>query len=203
MGTGANVHSEVDTPEQFGIHRVATCMPVDPIAVEIDIAGLAALRVVFGIRGIPLHENLVFAVAVDIAHRAVAGTIGGAVHGSGALQVDLHVGLCPGQRGEGGLDGLAIDFLHNLVAAFSPTACIRETGGSGEVAGDDFAIAQHVEGHRRVVLVAQQTPAHKYAGGLGRNGHKASAEFFHLAGGRDLCPCGSSARQDHAQEGGK
>ena len=64
VGTGTNVHAEVDTPQLAAVEFVT---------VKKDIIGLVALRIVLRGRGVPLHEDLILTVAVYITHRTVIG----------------------------------------------------------------------------------------------------------------------------------
>ena len=64
---GADVAPEVDAPQPRAGQRVG---------VEIDVAGVAALRVVFRVRRIPLDDELVLAVAIEIAGARVVRAVG-------------------------------------------------------------------------------------------------------------------------------
>ena len=64
VGTGTNVHAEVDTPK---------LCPVELIAVDEHVVGLVALRIVLRGRWVPLHEDLILTVTVYITHRTVIG----------------------------------------------------------------------------------------------------------------------------------
>ena len=64
---GADVHAEVDAPQARAVelHRFG-----------VDLAGVARLRVVLRDRRVPEEHQLVLAVAVEVAHRAVARPVG-------------------------------------------------------------------------------------------------------------------------------
>ena len=67
MGAGADVAPEVDAPQPC---------PGQRVGVEIDRAGVAALRVVFRVRRIPFDDELVLAVAVQVAGARVVRAVG-------------------------------------------------------------------------------------------------------------------------------
>ena len=67
MCAGADVRSEVDAPQ---------ACPGQRVGVEIDRAGVAALRVVFRVRRIPFDDELVLAVAIQVAGARVVRAVG-------------------------------------------------------------------------------------------------------------------------------
>src|SRR5262249_44743604 len=64
---GANVATEVDAPQP---------RPIELVSVQVDIAGVAGLRIVFRVRGVPFEDDLVFAVAVEVADATVVRGVG-------------------------------------------------------------------------------------------------------------------------------
>src|SRR5262249_59056298 len=62
----ANVATEVDAPQP---------RPVELVSVEVDIARVAGLRIVFRVRGVPFEDDLVLAVAVEIADATVVRAV--------------------------------------------------------------------------------------------------------------------------------
>src|SRR5262249_21971064 len=64
---GANVTTEVNAPQP---------RPVKLVSVEVDIARVAGLRIVFRVRGVPFEDDLVFTVAVEIADATVVRAVG-------------------------------------------------------------------------------------------------------------------------------
>src|SRR5262249_6453625 len=67
VSAGANVSTEVDAPQS---------RPIELISVEVDIARVAGLRMFLRVRGVQLEEDLVLAVAVEIADAGVVGAVG-------------------------------------------------------------------------------------------------------------------------------
>src|SRR5262249_9579607 len=63
----ANVSTEVDAPQP---------RPIELVSVEIDVARVAGLRIVLRVRGVPFENDLVFAVAVEIADATVVRAVG-------------------------------------------------------------------------------------------------------------------------------
>ena len=187
VGTGTNVHAQVYTPQQLSLLFRTALMPVHTIAVQIDIACLAALRVVLGIRGVPFHEEFVFAVGIHIAHRTVVGRVGTVAHGRRTLQVQLHVGLRPRRHGWRRLHHLATYLLYHGVLARSSPTHIRIASRCGQVCHYHFAIAQEVEANVVRILIAQQSPTDEHARNLSWQSHKTTAEFLHLARRGYLC----------------
>ena len=66
MGTAADVAAHVDTPEPLA---------VETIAVEEGRTGEAVVGIVVGVRGVPLQDDLVLPVAVDISDAGIIGDI--------------------------------------------------------------------------------------------------------------------------------
>ena len=64
---GADVAAEVDAPQPRAVELVG---------VEVDVACVAGLRVVFRVRGVPFDDDLVFAVAIEIADAEFVGAVG-------------------------------------------------------------------------------------------------------------------------------
>src|SRR5262249_2501800 len=62
----ANVAPEGDAPRR---------RPIEFVSVELDMARVAGLRIVFRIRGVPFDDDLVLAVAVEIADAAVVRAV--------------------------------------------------------------------------------------------------------------------------------
>ena len=66
MGAGTDVLAQVDAPE-FSAVKFQT--------IDDNVAGIAIVRVVMGIRRIPFQEQLILSVAIHIAHRTVVGPV--------------------------------------------------------------------------------------------------------------------------------
>jgi hypothetical protein len=64
---GPDVAAEVDAPQPGAVQLVR---------VDVDVAGVAGLRVVLGVGRIPLEHDLVLAVAVQVADARVVGAVG-------------------------------------------------------------------------------------------------------------------------------
>ena len=79
MSAGADVYPQVDPPESRAVKFV--CAKIRGVR-------LAALRIVLGIRRVPLEHDFVLAVAVKVADAAI---IGGAGRGRGGKNRDVNV----------------------------------------------------------------------------------------------------------------
>ena len=174
----AYILPQVDAPQLFACEGVA---------VDIDIPGVASLRVVVRVRRVPLHEYFVLAVAVDVAHAAIVGRVGiflarlGGASG-GAVEGDALVGV-----------GLDADFgcclYHGAVyrgrhVVFSGdfAAGVGVVGTGGDRGAVHFhAVAVEVECHGGIVG-GKRAPRHEYAR-LGFDGYEAAVECFGLRGG--------------------
>ena len=188
VGTGTDVHTQVDTPQQFCILLRATSMPVYAIAVQIDIAGLSVLRVVLRIRGIPLHEDFVFAIAVDIANGTIVRRIGAVAACSRTAQVQLHKWLRPRHRDGRGVHSHTVHLLHHLISMTCISSGVGIARGISDISSHRRSVAQHVECHGIAVLRAQQSPAHKHARRLTWHHHKSATQRLHLTCRRRLRP---------------
>ncbi len=66
VSAGANVATEVDAPQP---------RPTELVSVEVDVARVAGLRIVLRVRGVPFDDDLVLAVAVEIADATVVRAV--------------------------------------------------------------------------------------------------------------------------------
>ena len=66
MRTATDVNTQVDTPQLCSVNCVA---------VNQRRTGKAVVGIVVGVRRIPLHEDLIRPVAIDITHRGIIGRI--------------------------------------------------------------------------------------------------------------------------------
>ena len=66
MGATADVDTQVDAPQQRAVQSVA---------VQQRRSGIAVVRIVVGIGGVPLQQYLVLAVAIHITHTGIVGGI--------------------------------------------------------------------------------------------------------------------------------
>ena len=109
MGSGTDILSHVDAPK-----LLADLFAYDFVAVEDCIAGITGLRVVLRIGRIPLDDDLVFAVSIDIAHRAVVGSIGEAAACGAASIGAIEFDLPQGSFGKG-LDAGQVFLKHTIL----------------------------------------------------------------------------------------
>ena len=172
-------------------------MPVYAIAIQIDIAGLSVLRVVLRIRGIPLHEDFVFAIAVDIANRTVVRRIGAVAACSRTAQVQLHKRLRPRHRDSRGIDSDAIHLLHHLISMTGIPSRVGIARGISDIRCHRSSVTQHIERYGIAVLRAQQPPAHKHARRLPWHHHKSATQRLHLTCRRRLRPAFCQVQTQH------
>ena len=87
MRAAPDVDAHIDSPKQSVLFRVLLWQ--DFVAVEEGRACETVVGVVVGVGGVPLEDNLILPVAVDISHRGIVGRVG--------------VGLTVGGHAVGGL----------------------------------------------------------------------------------------------------
>ena len=173
-------------------------VPVERVGVQVDVAGVAGLRVVLGVGGIPLDDQLVFAVAVEVAHARVVGAVrvrlarGG--HAAGRdLQGNAQVGLDGRARGQDerrarrllqaehdGTDEIGV----RLGEVGRAVHVVRGTGQRCRVEAHGRAAAGRaieVEGHVGRIR-AQHAPADEDLGGAGADGDDTPSEVLEERG---------------------
>ena len=197
VGTGADVHTQIYAPQQFSILLRSTSMPIYAIAVQIDIAGLSVLRVVLRIRRIPLHEDFVFAVAVDIANGTIVRRIGAVAASSRTAQVQLHKWLRPRHRDSRGIDCHAVHLFYHLISMTGIAARVGIARRISDIGSHRCSVAQHVECHGIAVFRAQQSPAHKHTRRLPWHHHKSATQRLHLTCRHRLSTAFCQAQTQH------
>ena len=111
---GADVAAQADAPEPLA---------AEAVAVYVDRAGEACLRVVVRVGRLPFQEELVLSVAVDVAHAgivgrvAVAPSVGGVVVG-GLLYLQCQVARRGvGSQAVASVGPAALDFVDSILSA--------------------------------------------------------------------------------------
>jgi hypothetical protein len=173
VGSGADVAAQVDTPEEGSIQTVG---------VQQGGTGVAVLGVVARVAGLPLEDDLVATIAVQIAHRGIVGRIsvsfsGGGAAAGGPLQGNGEVGLGPGA--DGGIAALlhaADDWTHGVLGPRrgGVIGVVRSPAQRSGVELERAAV--DVEGDVRRVR-AQQTPTDEIVGSAAYSHHPAIKGF--------------------------
>ena len=170
VGTGTDVWPQVDAPQLVAVHG---------IGVKVDVARLAAVRVVLTVRWVPLHDQLVTAVAVKVAYGAVVREVVEARLRGGTVEAQASIDVAPASDGRTGLDHLASSLDDNLVLAVVGATADVDVGSRHPFGRrQHHAVAHDIE--RRVVAVSgQQSPADKRIGTV-LDGYHTTVELFHL-----------------------
>src|SRR5690606_19118623 len=176
VGPSADVDAQVDPPQEGAVEFVG---------VEEDRPGVAGLGVVLGVGGLPLQDDLVAAVAVEVADAGVVGLIGvgGAVDGAarGTLQRHVQVAVGEVEGGCGGAQFHAVDDRPHCVGGVGWGAGVKVGGGGGEGGGVD-AGGSAVDVERDVAGVrAEQPPAHQVPVAAA-HADQSAVDPFRLAG---------------------
>ena len=189
VGTGADVHPQVDAPQ---------LVPVELISVEVHVPGGAWAGVVLRVARVPLDDQLELSVAVDIRREGVVGAVAvlGAVDGDEVRRfVQRHVEMALRPGGEGLAHphqvlptGAAGDRLPARAAALERDPVgrlggplrIQQVRRIGDRLGrDPCAVSEDDEsGIER--LIPQQTPGHQDALVRG-DGDGAAVQPFRIA----------------------
>ena len=127
-----DVTPQVDAPQAASVEFVA---------VEQDVACIAVVCIVVCVRGVPLQDDLVFAIAIHIAYRAVVGAVAvAAIVGCGAAlghaERDGEVAAwCVGFQCEGAV--LAVGLLSTVYGAHLISGIAIGIACHGQVCGAD------------------------------------------------------------------
>ena len=177
VGACADIAAQVDAPQ---------ALAAELEAVDVDLAGVAVVGVVVGVGRIPFQEDLVFAVTIHVADRAVVGGIGGTLTvGHRAVQRDVEGDGDVTFRGAGGQHeaaGLACagGRPHLIGGRRRGGVAVHEEGHVGDgLVVDLDAVAEDVELDVRGIL-GQVAPGHEHLGGTLADGDHAAAQVFHL-----------------------
>ena len=170
---GTDVLAQVNAPQACA---------VQPVAVNEDIAGLALLGVILGVGGIPLHKDLIGAVTVHIAHRAVIGRIGAAAS-CGRIQIQLKIALVGDQGALLRGNHLAAFYCIHTVGIRTLSAGIQITGGFSGVAGIDQRVVPVQLEHGTVRIVGEKPPADQHSRPC-VDGGDSPVEILHLISSR-------------------
>ena len=155
--TGTDIHTQINAPE-FGA--------IEFIAIQKDIVSLVTLRVVFRVTWIPLDNDFVCSVTIDIAYGTVVGRVGATQCACcRTIQLQLFIECVPTLDSLRGLFNLPIDFYYNLV--FGVLGAIPVNGpilivGYFQVSCYRFAITNQVE-YGIGIIRSQQAPTDKTA----------------------------------------
>jgi hypothetical protein len=179
---GPDVVAQVDAPQSPALQRVG---------VDEHVAGIAAEGVVLGVGRVPLEDDLVAAVAVQVADAGVVGGVGiGLAAGRDAvgrwLEGDAQIAVGPDLGRLAGRAFLAADHGADSVGGGRIAGLVDEIGGAGQGRGVQLRpVSIEVEGGLDRI-VAQQPPTDQHATAVdGRHGDQASVESLHLAGPRE------------------
>ena len=192
VGAGADVLTQIHAPQ---------LLAVELVAVDIHVARVAALAVVLGVARIPFHEQLILAVAINIANRAVVrsvAVVAACVRARcRAVQFQRHVERAPRTYFIRAVQLFAATLCHHLKAVGGCHPGQGLEGCAVDVLIKHLTVLQQVE-HHVVGVGAQQTPAggtaaHTACGG--RNHHQSAVQFLHLAFGGHLSTGGRSCGQ--------
>ena len=194
MRARADIHPEIDAPDR------SRRSGIEFVGVQVGVSGVAALGVVLGVGRIPLENELVFAVTIEIAHTAIVGGVGVGTAGIGAAGRDLQGDgevladrtVC--REGKGGARGLLDAAKHG---ADGVGVTDRKGGGAIGVIGRRGQ-RRRVEFHGggtvgRAVeikcdasgIISEQTPANVDLGARGADRNHAATERLHLPLGKD------------------
>jgi hypothetical protein len=179
----ADVHAEVDAIEQPAVGLVG---------VDVDVAGVADLRDVLRVRGIPLHDVLVLAVAVDVTDAHVVGGVGVGVAlrrdtVGGLLQREVDVAVRPRSDGGARLPLDAADDRSDRVLRGGGAGRIEQVGavGHGRDRGSVAVDREVGAGEARLAgagsLAHEQPPAEEHALARRRR-HEPAVELLELRG---------------------
>ena len=91
MCSGPDINTQIDAPELFSLQG---------ISVQVNIAGIARLGIVFGVGRIPFYHQIVAAVIVQVTCTHIAGSIAvtfisGSNSALGPIQADFFISLSP------------------------------------------------------------------------------------------------------------
>ena len=195
MCSGADVHSKVYAPQLCAVQL---------IAIQIHIACIAAVGVVFGVRRVPLQDYFVFAIAIHIAHatvvgRIVVGNLVGSCSSCGLVERYLKAQTAPRTDRFGGVDGHSVLLNHHLILARCSSIVVNAAGFLVQIACYPFPVAQHVE-RSAIVVGRQQSPTQEITAAsiLRRHGHQTTIEAFWPCG---HCGLGTQSAAPHCHNG--
>ena len=150
--TSTYIRPQINAPKSFAAELVA---------VDEDIVSDTTLRVVLGVGWVPFDEDLVFAVTVDIAYRAVVRVVVTSVGSLGrSIQHQLQVTLCPGLDSSSSINRMAAHEGDNLIAAGLLSCCIGVVRGI-EILCQALTVAQQLK-TCVFCIVAQRTPTDEH-----------------------------------------
>ena len=121
VGTGTDILAQVEAPHQDTLFLVA---------VYIDVAAVAGMRVVMRVAGVPFQDYLIVTVTVHVACRTVVGGVGvGIAIGRhvvrGTYEGHGEIGLVPGRHLVAGLHD---DTVHHRLYGVAVLRCAERVG---------------------------------------------------------------------------
>ena len=196
VGARADVLAQVDAPQ---------LLAREGVPVEDHVAGVAALRVVLAVGGVPLHHEIPASVAVEVAHGDVGGGVGERFVGGGraarrAIERDLQRLAGPG--GGGAADRLLYPVQHGAdgVGGTRGARGVHEVGGTGDHVGVHLGGAAIDVESEAGGIGSQDAPAQEDSVG-DLHGHQTAVEILHLA--REGVGAGKGCDEDRRGEPGE
>ena len=169
VGTRTDVASQIDAPEQLSAQLVA---------IDEHIVGYSALRIILGVRRVPLYKDLVHTVAIDIPYRTVIRLVIAAILAfSRPLQVEFQISVAPRPDSLGGVCGHAIHQCHHLIDVGRLARLVAVVGGIA-VASYALPVTQHLKGGSSIIVCTKESPADEISR-CGRQGHHPPIQFLH------------------------
>ena len=122
VSSGTYITSQVNTPQFRSIKL---------IGIKIDVTSDSGLRVILGIRGIPLHDELVFTVSIYICRTAIVRGVSIVDTCSGAIKLKCRILISPRRNCYCGVDGFTIKKSYHLILCARSASLVNITSGIG------------------------------------------------------------------------